>query len=300
MPTQPMSETQRQTEDVFSYKWRRRETYESEHMQAEWKRWMLEKYFDGDPAGPRRLLGPGPKRILDAGCGSGGSAMLLFGDLLRAHSYIGVDVSDAMEVGRARFRERNLPGEFHRHDLNEIPEDLGCFDVIFSEGVLHHTDSVRASLVNLARRLTTGGRMLFYVYARKGPIREFTDDHVRGWIRPLDNEQAWEALRPLTLLGKHLGELNVEIQVPEDIPFLRIRKGSYDLQRFFYYSICKAYYRPDYSIDEMNHINFDWFRPSNCHRHDAQQIRQFCADAGLVVERLHEEESGITVIARRN
>jgi SAM-dependent methyltransferase len=269
-------------------------------MQAEWKRWMLEKYFDSDLAGPQRLLGSSTRRILDAGCGSGGSAMLLFGDLLREHSYVGVDVSDAIEVARARFRERGLPGEFHRHDLNAIPESLGSFDVIFSEGVLHHTDSVRDSLVNLACRLKTGGHILFYIYARKGPIREFTDDYVRRWLGGLDNEDAWEALKPLTLLGKQLGELEVEIQVQEDIPFLGISKGRYDLQRFFYYSICKAYYRPGYSIDEMNHINFDWFRPSNCHRHDPTEVRRFCLDAGLAIERLHTEESGITIIARRN
>lgn len=300
MQTEASSENQRQTEDTFSFKWKKRETYESAHVQAEWKRWMLEKYFDGDPAGPQRVLGSGPRRILDAGCGSGGSAMLLFGDLLREHRYVGVDVSDAIEVARARFRERGLPGEFHRHDLNAIPDSLGSFDLVFSEGVLHHTDSVRDSLMNLSRRMRAGGRILFYVYARKGPIREFTDDHVRRWLGQLGNEEAWEALKPLTLLGKQLGDLNVHFEVLEDIPVLGIRKGRYDLQRFFYYSVCKAYYRPGYTIDEMNHINFDWFRPLNCHRHDAAEIRQFCSHADLVIERLHKEDSGITVIARRD
>jgi arsenite methyltransferase len=300
MTTNAFSQKQRQTEDTFAYKWRKRETYESPHMQAEWRRWMLEKYFDGDSAGPERLLGSSPKRILDAGCGSGGSAKLLFGDLLRVHSYVGIDVSDAVEVARIRFEESGLPGQFYRHDLNAIPEALGAFDIVFSEGVLHHTDSVRESLMSLSRRMHSGGRILFYVYARKGPIREFTDDHVRRWLNELDNEAAWEALKPLTLLGKELGQLGVEVQVPEDIPFLGIVKGRYDLQRLFYYSICKAYYRPGYTIDEMNHINFDWFRPANCHRHEATEIREFCSDAGLVIERLHTEASGITVIGRRD
>ena len=31
----------------------------------------------------------------------------------------------------------------------------------------------------MQRHLKPGGRILFYVYRKKGPIREFTDDYVR-------------------------------------------------------------------------------------------------------------------------
>ncbi len=47
--------------------------------------------------------------------------------------------------------------------------------MIFSEGRTHHTDSTRAALEAVARLLAPGGRLLFYVYRRKGPVREFTD-----------------------------------------------------------------------------------------------------------------------------
>jgi arsenite methyltransferase len=106
-------------------------------------------------------------------------------------------------------------------------------------------------------------------------------------------------LIPLTKLGKVLGDLNIKIDVEEDIPQLGIQKGQHDLQRLFFYKICKASYRPGYSIDKMNHINFDWFRPSNCHRHTPDEIKSFCEAAGLLIERLHVSESGITVIARK-
>ena len=79
----------------------KRETYESQTVQAEWQRWLLEKYFDEDKQKLEALLGSGvqKKSILDAGCGSGGSGLLLFGEYLDKHDYLGVDVSDAVSVG---------------------------------------------------------------------------------------------------------------------------------------------------------------------------------------------------------
>ena len=295
------SQSQQQTEETFGFKWQKRETYESPAVQAEWQRWLFEKYFDGDAQRLEKLMDSsgGRKKILDAGCGSGGSALLLFGDHLNNHDYLGVDVSDAVSVASTRFKERGIPAHFERCDLNVIPEQYGDFDIIFSEGVLHHTDSVEQAISGLAKRLKKGGTFLFYVYAKKAPIREFTDDLIREAIAPLSNEEAWKALEPLSKLGKTLGDLNVEVEVEEDIPYLGIEKGKHNLQRLFYYKICKAFYRPDYSLDEMNHINFDWFRPANCYRHTPDEVEHFCTSAGLKVERLRVEESGITAIAKK-
>lgn len=59
------------------------------------------------------------------------------------------------------------------------------------------------------------------------------------------------------------------------------------------------FYRSEFSIDEMNHINFDWFAPKNSHRQTPEQIYKWCDDAGLTVERKVEEEAGVTVIAKK-
>jgi SAM-dependent methyltransferase len=260
---------------------------------------LVEKYFDGDLSAPETFLGPDRLRILDAGCGAGVSALLLFGDALAQHEYIGVDISESVAEARKNFADRGLPATFVQANLGSLPEELGTFDVIFSEGVLHHTDSVRDSLLFLASRLNPGGRIAFYVYARKAPIREFTDDMVRNAISGLSDEEAWDALMPLTELGKALGDLGITIEVPADIPILSIERGTYDLQRLFFYKICKAYYQTDYTLDEMNHINFDWFRPRNCHRHSVEEVIGFCQQADLGISRLHAGESGITVIARK-
>ena len=165
--------------------------------------------------------------------------------------------------------------------------------------MLHHTDSTAETIQSLATKLKTGGRFIFYVYAKKAIIREFSDDFVRDAIAPMSDEEAWESLKSLTKLGKALGELDVDLDVPEDIPFLGIKKGRQNLQRFFYWNVCKLFYRPDYSLEEMNHINFDWFRPMNCHRHTPEEVTRFCDSAGLAIENINVQNSGITVVARK-
>jgi hypothetical protein len=171
--------------------------------------------------------------------------------------------------------------------------------LIFSEGALHHTSSTEKTLKYLSKLLLPGGIFLFYVYRKKGPIREFVDDYIRNYLKDFSDEEAWQKLIPLTKLGKSLGELNIEVNVPEDIPYLGIKSGKMDVQRLFYWCIFKAFYKPDFTLDEMNHINFDWYRPLNCQRHTPEEIRQWCKEAGLIIERINIEEAGITCVAKK-
>jgi arsenite methyltransferase len=294
------SKAQGQTRDTFGFKWAKRDTYDSPATKANSLRWLLERYCENDPSLLDKWLGGGRKLILDAGCGAGYSAMLLFGDHLRNHDYLGVDISNAVNEARVRFQEAGYPADFLQRslmDLDDVP--VGSVDLLFSEGVLHHTDSTEQAFKYLARKLSRGGRFLCYVYAKKAVIREFTDDHIRQQLKASSDEEAWRALESLTKLGMALGELKVEIDIPEDIPYLDIKKGKFDLQRFFYWNICKLYYRPEFTLDEMNHINFDWFRPLNCHRHTPEEISAWCDDTGLEIERLNVQAAGITIVARR-
>lgn len=294
-----LSGRQHQVRDTFSYKWARRDTYESDITDQAHRRWMIDRYCCGDMTQVAQWLSGPRKIIVDAGCGSGWSASLFFGALLREHDYLGIDVSDSVEIARQRFREMNLPGDFLKTDIMTAPIPDKSVDMVFSEGVLHHTDDTEKAIQYLSQKLRPGGLFLFYVYARKGPIREFTDDLIRHQLAPLKDEEAWAALESLTKLGIALAESKCEIDVPEDVPLLGIKAGKVDLQRLFYWHVCKMFHRFDYTFDQMNHINFDWFRPINCHRHTPGEVAGFCTRAGLQIERQTVELSGITVVARR-
>ncbi|MBV8715467.1 MAG: class I SAM-dependent methyltransferase [Chloroflexi bacterium] len=298
-PAAGSSGAQAQTRDAFAFKWSKQDTYDAAHVQEAMRNWLLERYCGGDPARVDAWLAGDKKLIIDVGCGAGLSAMLLFGNHLRDHDYLGIDISDAVHVARERFQQAGYRGDFLCSDLLEAPIRDESVDIIFSEGVLHHTDSTERALKHLARKLVRGGLFLFYVYARKARIREFTDDCIRESLRDMSDAEAWKALEPLTRLGVALGELNVEIEIPEAIPYLGIPSGKMDLQRFIYWNICKMYYRPGYSLDELNHINFDWFRPLNCHRQTPHEVRQWCHEASLGIEWMDIQEAGITVVAKR-
>ena len=292
------SKDQEQTSDTFSYKWKKRETYESTSMKQNAREWLLEKYFDGDSSQIDKCIHGG--NVLDAGCGAGFSALLLFGKLLNNANYLGVDVSSSVDTAKERFVEEGVRGEFLQTSLDDLPFDEPMFDVIFSEGVLHHTDSTERSFRYLARLLKPKGRIMFYVYRKKSAIREFTDDYIRDKLKCMNNEEAWDALISLSKLGEALGELKATINIPEKIDLLGIPAGEMDVQRFFYYHVCKAFYKENLTLDEMNHINFDWFRPVNCHRHTVEEIKCWCETENLLIERIKEEPSGITTIARKD
>jgi SAM-dependent methyltransferase len=293
----PVSTSQLQTRNAFGFKWARRDTYESKAVKDASRNWLFDRYCGGDPLLLSGWLEGGRKIILDAGCGSGFSALFFFGDHLKDHDYLGVDISDAVEIAAERFRDHGYPGDFLQCNLLELPIPDESIDLIFAEGVLHHTDSTERALKSLAGKLKPGGRFLFYVYAKKAVIREFTDDYIRDQIKGLTDGDAWCALEPLTKLGIALGEKDCEIDIPEDIPFLGIKKGRVSLQRLFYWNICKLYYRPDWTMDEMNHVNFDWFRPANCLRQTPEEVKTWTSEAGLVIEKMDIQDAGITVVA---
>ena len=287
-----------QTRDSFAFKWGKRETYQSDAMQDATRAWLKERYGDllatlDDDLSEKPL-------ILDAGCGAGNAAYLLFEKDFEQIRYVGADISDAVDIARERIAPVVSEALFLQANIMALPLRDQSFDIVFSEGVLHHTPSTERAVAATARMVKPGGLFAIYVYKEKAPIREFTDDYVRERLAHLSPEEAWDSLMPLTRLGQVLGELDLEIDVPEDIDLLEIPKGRINLQRFFYWYLFKAYYRPDFSLDEMNHVNFDWFRPTYAHRQTPEEVRAWCEASDLSIERMKVEEAGITVIGRRS
>lgn len=289
--------SQAQTSETFGFKWQKRDTFEGGPL-TQVREWLIARYGDVSSAPWLEEYGRNPI-MLDVGCGAAMSAIALFEPILPRLRYIGVDISAAVEVAKVRFAERSLTGAFLRADMQNIPIPVESVDIIFAEGVLHHTDNTRAALESVLRHLKHSGRILFYVYKRKSPIREFSDDYIRAKVSDLTPDQAWKALMPLTKLGKAIGDLNIEVQVPEAIDFLEIPAGKINLQRLLYWHVFKIFYREEMSLDQMNHINFDWYAPKNAHRHTIEEVQDWCDALSLSVERTRVEEAGITIIAKK-
>jgi len=293
-----VTDAQGQTRDAFGFKWQIREHYESKALQSFSADWLVERYLDGDAAKLDGLLRDGAK-VLDAGCGAGYSALLLLDAHLDRIQYLGVDISAAIDVAKRRFDEAGRRAELMQADFTQLPFEAGTFDAILAEGTLHHTDSTKGALDALAGLLAQGGHFLFYVYRTKGAVREFTDDMIRAKLASMSDQEAWDALMPLTELGRALGQLDAQVELPTDVPMLGLEAGEIDVQRLFYWGVAKAFYRPDLTVEEMNLINFDWYRPTNAHRQSPEEVRRWCDDAGLDIVRERVEPAGISIVARK-
>ena len=294
------SRTQAQTKESFGFKWKKRDTFDSPASLARMRAWLESRYGHWTSLDWISHARPGTRPLLlDAGCGAGMSALELFDGCMERIRYLGVDLSPAVEVARDRAIERRAEAAFIQCDLQRIPLRPGSVDAILSEGVLHHTDSTREALRSLVPLLRPGGTFMFYVYRRKGPIREFTDDYIRERLATMTPEDAWDAMMPLTRLGDALGKLGAVIDIPETVELLGIPAGRMDVQRLFYWHVAKMFHRPDLTLEEMNHINFDWDAPANAHRQSPEEVRAWCQEAGLEIQREAVEEAGITVLARR-
>jgi SAM-dependent methyltransferase len=259
---------------------------------------LVERYGDIANADWWSDYGEAPL-FIDAGCGAAMSAIELLQDRVARIRYLGIDASTSVNVARDRFAERGLTGAFLQADFTRLPLGPESVDVILAEGVLHHTPSTSQALFRVSEHLRPGGRLLMYVYKRKGPIREFTDDYIRARLQGITPDEGWDALLPLTRLGQALGKMNVTVNVPEAIDLLDIPAGPIDIQRLVYWHVFKAFFRDDLGLEELNHINYDWYAPRDAHRQTPEEVRDWCHEAGLVVERERVENAGITIVARK-
>ena len=93
----------------------------------------------------------------------------------------------------------------------------------------------------------------------------------------------------LTLLGRRLSDLNIEIEVP-DIPLLEIKGGKIDLQRFIL-EFSKVFWNEDLGLNTSISTNYDWYAPANAERHTLQEFLKMIEDSSLENSFIHSEEA---------
>lgn len=294
-----MTGDQNQTRESFGFKWQQRESYGSDAQLDFTRDWLIARYGFGDAQGMANYFAS-RKRVLDAGCGGAYTAAVLLRDVPvdSEMEYVGVDLSEAVFVARERVTRPRA--RFVQADLLALPFPKNSFDTIVSEGVLHHTPSTRDALRAVAACLAPGGEIMFYVYRRKGLVRELADDAIRDRVAPLPPEEAWEAMVPLTKLAQALSDAHAEVVVPEDVPLLGISAGRHDVQRLIYNAFCKLFWNDAFTFEENLHVNFDWYHPRYAHRQSEEEVRAWCAELGLEITHMDVQASGITVRAVRS
>jgi ArsR family transcriptional regulator len=162
----------------------------------------------------QQMLGDAPLgRLIDIGTGTG-RMIELFAP--RADSALGIDRSSEMlRIARAKIGERGLANtELRQADLYSLPLGDAAADVAIVHHVLHYAQQPGAAIVEAARVLAPGGRLLIADFAphdreelrtRDAHTRlGFSDAQISGWF----DAAGLVAERIETLEG---GELTVKI-----------------------------------------------------------------------------------------
>lgn len=114
-----------------------------------------------------------------------------------------------LEHARRNFRLRGLKGEFVHGDGENIPFPDNTFDVVYSNGVIHHTPDTAGVVRHMFRILKPGGKAIIMVYAeeswhywREQVIRLGVENgnlagRSMGWIMSGSVEKSTKGQRPL-------------------------------------------------------------------------------------------------------
>lgn len=114
-----------------------------------------------------------------------------------------------LEHAQRNFALRGLTGEFRHGDAEALPFEAATFDLVYSNGVIHHTPNTAAVVREMHRVLKPGGKAIVMVYAenswhywreqvlRLGIQNGQLDTHSMGWIMSGSVELSTHGQRPL-------------------------------------------------------------------------------------------------------
>jgi ubiquinone/menaquinone biosynthesis C-methylase UbiE len=205
MPSRTQADVRRWwTENPMTYDWRGEIPFEpgsAEHLAEVERRFLAEAWFAQAPGSPpfsglihfAELQG---KDVLEIGCGTGVHARLLAEAGARLTA---VDLTPtAIELTKRRLDLAHLDADVREADAESLPFPDASFDVVWSWGVIHHSEHTDRVVAEIARVLRPGGRLALMVYHRSsitfwvnyvlyrgvlrgGLLRERPDDLANRW-----------------------------------------------------------------------------------------------------------------------
>ena len=203
------------------------------HRYQEYAPWMPEVMGFKDFAGAR---------LLEVGCGMG-TDLLQFA---RGGAQVtGLDLTPrSIEISRQHLALYNQHGDFANADCERLPFADESFDVVYSNGVLHHTPDTAAAVSEIHRVLRPGGlaRVMLYhrgslaywlqlvfrygilkgEFLRRSSIADIMSKHVeinQGGGRPLVKVYSRKEARDLFSMFNEV-RVQVEQLMPSELYFL--------------------------------------------------------------------------------
>lgn len=159
----------------------------SQVKQNEWhEQWSLfrdeERFLFTDWIAPNALEDFRNKEVLECGCGGGQHTFFI---APYAREVVAVDLNTTNIAQQRNCQFTNV--HFVEADIAEM--DLKRqFDIVYSIGVVHHTDDPDKTIENIKRHVKPGGKMIVWVYSSEGnfmvehfvePLRKLLLKHFR-------------------------------------------------------------------------------------------------------------------------
>jgi SAM-dependent methyltransferase len=152
--------------------------------------------------------------VLDSGCGGGRYTVAW--RLLGAGSATGIDISSTgIADASARVIEAGIEGVSFMHGtVLDLPFEDNSFDIVFSNGVLHHTTDWQQGVRELMRVLRPAGFGWLYVIERPGGLFWDVIEVLRAIMRRESREAARNALRTLRIPSNRIFYMLDHVMVP--------------------------------------------------------------------------------------
>lgn len=189
--------------------------------------------------------------VLDAGCGNGLLSQIIAENGARV---LAVDLHQMLPSIAKKItpNEDNLC--FLHADINDLPIYPNTFDLIISNGVLHHTPNTQMAFEQLAKRVKSGGKLYVWLYKKpltfKGKLLLFMADVLRSVISRLSPKLQHLAAKSITYFFYWVS---------------KIRKGQNSTKDF---------------NDLLIEI-YDTFTPAYRHYHYPLEVASWFAEAGF-------------------
>jgi len=175
------------------------------------------------------------KIILNIGCGTGEAIMFTY---IGAKKYIGVDFSfNAAKYSYETINKLGGEGITVNADAESLPIESGTIDLVYSNGVLHHTPETQKTLDEVFRVLKPGGTGIIGLYVTYSP--HFILDHIIGIFKSIMNknykywynngESAWKTGNLVNQWTKTYTKKELLNMLSKyELKDLKIRKNGFD------------------------------------------------------------------------
>ncbi len=184
------------------------------------------------------------KFMLDAGCGNG-----LLTEYFSNQGLIAIGLDYSTSVFSAEKRRKSTNCCFVQGDLMSPPFKNESFDLIVSNGVLHHTPNTELTFKSVAQTVKQNGKFYVWLYSRKGNIywkfKRRVFDYLRIVICRLNTTAKRLSVQSISFLlynlyllfGKKLDKNTLKIDIYDSVtPRWRFYHTPEEISRWYYES----------------------------------------------------------------